>query len=422
VKSLELKRKRESLLAEMDVLANKASLTAEENSRWAELKSLVDGVGNEIRTEEEKENHMRLRAAESGKKISRGEENDIQSYSLLKALREYVNNGRLTGIEAEMHQEAAGEMKNINGLMGLGISQKVLSHKVITRSTLVAASGPTVPTVKVGFIDALYARLVLTRLGAQTLSGLTSNVDFPLLSTAPTVAWAAENDAASDAGAALNKVSLTPHRLTNFIPISKLLLIQDAVGIEERLWNTFIEATIAQLQYGVINGGSNAPTGILATSNIGSVAGGTNGAAPTLAHILSLIKAVAIVNADIGSLGFLTSPMVRWKLQNTNIATGYPQMVWDLLQNDSLLGYKVGVTTSSSDTLTKGGSGAVCSSIIFGNFNDLTIGQFGALDLTVDPYTGAKSNLINLILNGFYDAAVMRPASFAAMKDALASS
>ena len=87
-----------------------------------------------------------------------------------------------------------------------------------------------------------------------------------------------------------------------------------------------------------------------------------------------------------------------------------------------LLGYKAGVTSLVPDNLTKGNQSEVCSAIIFGNWNEMTIGQFGGLDLTVDNITGAKSYLVNLILNAFYDVAITRPEAFAAMKDAKCAS
>ena len=55
------------------------------------------------------------------------------------------------------------------------------------------------------------------------------------------------------------------------------------------------------------SGSSNQPLGILNTSGIGSVAGGTNGLAPTLDHLLDLKKEVAVDNADVASCGYLTN-------------------------------------------------------------------------------------------------------------------
>ena len=59
------------------------------------------------------------------------------------------------------------------------------------------------------------------------------------------------------------------------------------------------------------SGSSNQPTGILNTSGIGSVAGGTNGLAPTHDHLLDLKKEVAVDNADVASCGYLTNTKVE---------------------------------------------------------------------------------------------------------------
>jgi HK97 family phage major capsid protein len=330
-----------------------------------------------------------------------------------------ANGKKLTGLEAEMQVEAEAENKSWGGIMGLGISQKVLANKIVTRSTLAAASSPVVPTLVGNFIDAVWAKTVLVPLGAQTLSGLTGNVDLPYFSTKPAVKWDAENDANSDAGAALNKVSLSPHRITNYVPLSKLLLVQEAAGIEQKVWDALISATAVHLQRGALHGASDGPTGLIATSGIGDVAGGTNGLAPTLLHVLELISKIELADADMGSLAFVTSPKIKYKLQTTAIESGHPERVWNILEPTKLVGYNAAVTTLVSDVLVKNGSGAACSAIFFGNWNKMILAQFGAIDMLVDPYSSAKSNIVDLVLNAFYDAAPEHPASFACMKDAL---
>jgi HK97 family phage major capsid protein len=420
LKSLILKQKREGLKAEQDVLAHKAGdLTADEKTRWGELRTEIKGLDGDIEIEEERENILRIDAGNTGKDVSKDNEKDFEKYSLVKALREFLS-GKLTGIEAEMHQEAEKENRVMGGVMGLGISNKILMHKHIsTRATLVAASSPVVATTPVGFIDAVYAKTLLVQLGAQVLSGLTGNIDLPYMSTAPDTEWLPENETSVDAVAAMDKYSLTPKRIANFLPVSKLLLVQDAIGVEQRLWNHLIMATAVKLQRGAIHGGTHACTGLLATSGIGNVIGGDSGAAPTFAHMLALIREVAIDNCDNGSLAFLTSPRGRWKLQSTAIETGHPERVWNPIIQDNLLGFKAGVSSIVSDSLTKGIQSSYCTAIIFGNWNEMTIGQFGALDLTADNITGAKDYTVNLILNAFYDVAITRPEAFAAMKDAL---
>jgi HK97 family phage major capsid protein len=420
MKSLELKRQKEGLMAERNILANKAELSDAEKNRWDETETLVANLDKEIARQEQIENQQRIAATGKGVDVSKNEVKDFEKYSLTKAIREFVT-GKLSGLEAEMSEEAARENVAIGqgGIMGLGISNKILTMKpVANRATIVAASNPTVATTPMGFIDAVYAKTLLVELGAQVMSGLTGNVDLPYMSTAPATEWLPENETSVDAAAAMNKYTLTPKRIANFLPVSKLLLVQSSIDVERRLWDHLIMATAVKLQGGAIAGGTHACTGLLATSGIGNVIGGDNGAAPTHAHMLALIREVAIDNCDFGALAFLCSPQARWKLQSTAIESGHPQRVWDPIVRDTLLGYKAGVTSLVPDNLTKGNQSAVCSAIIFGNFNEMTIGQFGALDLTVDNLTSAKDYMVNLILNAFYDVAITRPEAFAAMKDA----
>ncbi len=69
-------------------------------------------------------------------------------------------------------------------------------------------------------------------------------------------------------------------------------------------------------------GSSNQPTGILNTSGINSVAGGTNGATVTYYHLADLIAAVSQDSADTGRTGFLTNNQVLTKLLKTKDSDG----------------------------------------------------------------------------------------------------
>ena len=164
------------------------------------------------------------------------------------------------------------------------------------------------------------------------------------------------------------------------------------------------------------SGSSNQPTGILATSGIGSVAGGTNGAAPTYAHIVGLETQVAQDNADEGALNFLTNSKVRGKLLQTEKASSTAQFVWS--DNNSMRGYNAAVSNQVSSTLTKGNQ-SLSSAIIFGNFNDLLIGMWGGLDIALDNSTGSASGTVRVVALQDVDIAVRHAQSFAAMLDAL---
>ena len=70
-------------------------------------------------------------------------------------------------------------------------------------------------------------------------------------------------------------------------------------------------------------------------------------------------------------------------------------------------------------TLTKGASTGVCHAVLFGVWPELLVGEWGALEILVDPYRLKKQGMIEI--TGIYmaDVQVKHAASFAAIVDAL---
>jgi len=76
------------------------------------------------------------------------------------------------------------------------------------------------------------------------------------------------------------------------------------------------------------------------------------------------------------------------------------------------LGFPVHVTNSAAyNVFTTTGS----AGLIFGNWADLIIGQWGGYDILVDPYTQAALGTVRLVVNCYFDAAAARAASFSAI-------
>ncbi len=85
----------------------------------------------------------------------------------------------------------------------------------------------------------------------------------------------------------------------------------------------------------------------------------------------------------------------------------------------SLNGYRAGVSNNVANTLVKGSSGAVCSAIFFGNWNDLLIGEWGTAEILPDEVTQAANRIVRMHVYQTIDIAVRRAQSFSAMLDAL---
>jgi len=400
----------------------KRAFTEEEDAERRELLDKLDGLDGQIKDAERMERRMAEAAGGMmNKQNEQKEKEEVRSYSFAKAIRETMA-GKLTGLELEMHQEAEREARN-SGVMiaGVGIPSIVLgtNEQRDWVSGTAGTGGTLVPTELKSdmFIDSLVAKMHTKQLGATILTGLIGNVDIPR-TAGVNAAWEGEVDAGAEVTPVTSKISLSPTRLGAYSQLSKLLLHQTS-GAAERLVKLELEKAIrVALETAAINGsGTNEPTGVLNTSSIGSVAGGTNGLAPTLAHIINLEREVAVDNADDGALAYYTNPKVRAKLKATELDSGSGRFIWD--KDNTLNGYKCAVSSLVPSDLDKGSSTGVCSAIIFGNWNDLIIGQWAGLDVLVDPYTDGKNSLVNVIVNSWWDIGVKHPESFAAMADAL---
>jgi len=284
------------------------------------------------------------------------------------------------------------------------------------------AGGHTVSTdlLASSFIDLLRNKMAVMEMGAQMLTGLNGNIAIPRQTGGATAYWVAESGAPTESAAAFDQVTMSPKTVGAFSDISRKLLLQSSIDIEGFVRNDLATVLALAIDLAAINGSgsSNQPTGIINTSGIGDVAGGTNGLAPTYAHMIELETDVAVANADVGSLGYLTNAKVRGKLRGTeqfSSTNGMP--VWG--EGNEMLGYRAMVSNQVPSNLTKGSSSGVCSAIIFGNWADLIIGQWGTLDLTVDPYTNSTSGTLRVVALQDIDIAVRHAVSFSAMLDAL---
>lgn len=368
----------------------------------------------------------------AGFNLGKDDEKNVSRFSMLRFLAAVESQRPLDGIELEMAQEASKEAQRSGAqLEGYGIPLVALAslhHRFRNDMTATGQTsnpgdqgGTSIATDVRGLIAPLYSKTVLAGLGTSFLTGLVGNVAIPTFGDTTEQTEKAENADADEVTVLTGSVTLSPKRLPVVLDLSKQLLMQSSVDVEA--WVTRHLQTKAGIRIDrmAINGSgsSNQPTGILNTSGIGSVAGGTNGAAPTWAHIVALETAVAASDADVGSLHYLTNPKVRGKLKTTEKFTGTNGMpVWE--NGNTLNGYGAAVSTVVPSTLTKGTASGICSAIIFGNFQDLIIAGWGGVDVQrVTDRANAIAGKTSIVVTLFYDAVVQRAVSFAAMKDAL---
>lgn len=305
--------------------------------------------------------------------------------------------------------EAAALFARISAQRDLNVGSATAGGNLVA-TTLLASN----------FIELLRNRMMVAQMGATMLDGLVGNMAIPSQTAAASTNWVTEGNAVTESEATFGQVTLSPKTVGMFTDYSRRTLLQTTPAIEALVRADLAAGIAVEIDRAALHGSNSGgqPRGIAATAGIGSVAGGTNGAAPTYLNMIALEEQVAVANADVGALGFLTNAKMRAQLRGTQqfaSTNGVP--VWG--SDNTILGYRAGVSNNVSSTLTKGTSNGVCSAIFFGNWNDLLIGLWGGLDLILDASALATSGGRRLVALQDVDVAVRRAASFAAMLDAL---
>lgn len=353
-----------------------------------------------------------------------------RSYSILRAINAAITNDwSQAGFERECHLE----IQKQHGREAKGFYIPVRDLKVGNgqRATYAvgasATGGATVETElrPQDFIELLRNRAMVMRLGATMLSGLQGNVAIPRQTAGALTYWVAENGAITQSEATFDQVTLTPKTIAARSQYSRLMLLQSSIDIENFIRQDFAQNIALGIDSATINGtgAGNQPTGLRNIVGVGSVVGGTDGAAPTWAHIVGLETEVAVDNADVGSLAYLANARIRGRLKTTEKATGTATFVWGDGSPDDpgmgmMNGYRAGVSNQLPSNLVKGGS-SDCSPIVFGNWRDILIGEWGVLEILPNPYgAGFNSGAVDIRVMQTIDIAVRHPESFALMTDA----
>ena len=238
--------------------------------------------------------------------------------------------------------------------------------------------------------------------------------------------WVAEGSNITEANATFDKISLTPKTVGALSSWTRVQELQSTPDLENLVRNDLTNVLAQAIDSACIagTGSSNQPTGILNTSGVNSVVGGTNGATITYDHLADLIAAVSQDNADAGRTGFLTNNQVLTKLLKTkdsdgnyllgpgSMTAGAPATLW---------GRRCEISEQVPSNLTKGSASGTCSAIIYGNWADLVVAQWcSPLDILVNPYGSSyAAGNVEIRAMSSLDIGVRHNESFAAMTDAL---
>lgn len=277
--------------------------------------------------------------------------------------------------------------------------------KVIERAdasiTDAAGVSPMVPVTIGDVIEPLEKGLIIDKLGIKMQSGLVGELIFPTLQ-AVEASIQGENAIVGDTKLSVGKITASPKRVSISIPVSRKAIKQTNYSLQDIVLKQISLGSARLLNKWMfsgtkLDGASNGPF-VKEQANI------EYETALTFANVVSLETTVMDEGVDVtdGTAAYICTPAVYGALKSTPKEKGSAEMI---CKDNMINGYPV-LVTSYMDA----------DSIGFGVFSYCAIGQFGDIDLIVDPYTQSKANIINFVLNSDFDIVVARTEAFAIAK------
>lgn len=330
--------------------------------------------------------------SESDKRTINSKTQTNMEFRLIKAINDIANNRNLDETAQAVVGRGIEEMRK-SGLSYGGQIQLPVSE--LRDAITVTTEGEDVVATDIyDILEPLRAKNVLVNAGAKFLSGLVGDVQIPSM-TGANVTWEGENVEAKDGAGTFTSVKLQPKRLTAYIDISKNFLIQTDASSESLIRQDLINAINSKLEATILGeaaGTVTQPKGIFE---------GVTKTITSFADLCDLESDVEDANV-MGECKYIMSNKAKAAFRNMSKSTKSTELV---MQNGEIDGTQVFNTSNVTG-----------KNVAFGDFSNLAIGQWGSIDLTVDPYTLATKGMIRLVINAYFDSKVLREGAIVTAK------
>jgi len=336
------------------------NLTDEEKSRYNSLK-----VDIELRKEElsQLERKLEQNIEEGNQQEKNTRNNNMTKTSLVKELRNAIENNQKKIV-------VPAETRAVTVQGNDGVHDQVIETEIQ------------------GILEPLYANSVLAGLGVRFYPGLPhGDVQIPIMGKS-NVGWTGEISAASATSNDFTTVKLSPKRLSAYVDISKQLLVQDTIGVENAIRRDIVNALNDKLEATILGaeaGNANKPAGIFNGKTLKSVS--------TFADLCKVEAGVENANFN-GQMRYLLSTGAKAALRAMPKSTKSTQLV---LEGGEVDGTPILVTSNVAG-----------NKFVYGDFSNIVVGSWGDIEITIDEYTQAINGCVRLIINAYFDANITR--------------
>lgn len=402
-KIAELKQERANLIKGMQYIVDtasneKRSLNDTEQSDWQAKDERVKAIDDEVKTLERQES-LNLSIVSERKKDNA--ETVAKRYNLGKAISE-ARNGNLSGLEAEMHQEAKNELQGVSGARGnLYIPAMMLEKRTENPITKTTGGNAGHISTQVGALDVVAPTPLYETLGATVYPNLAGGkLELPF-AKGHTAGKVNEGASASKGRATKTKGTLTASRFQGYELFSQEYLAESAVH----------PAMLGDMVAAIDRAIGKELVAEAATANVLTGYTHTADAAATdFEGVLALMS--ALDNETFAKEGLVMSKELFYALAGTEKASNTAQFIIQMIEKGK--GYFAGVDAYGTSFLPAAGTGRY--QMVYGDWSRAFVGFWGGVQLLIDPYSASDDGEIKITFSRMADVAA-NPYAFASKRN-----
>lgn len=330
--------------------------------------------------------------------VGKAEEKSGRTYSLSRAILAMAAQakGEKCPVDAGFELECSREAETKLGRKAQGIL--LPWDAPINRTFQPTANGSNMISQTLRpdlFVDFLYARMVIQKLGVSMLPGLVGDILLPKQSGSITQGWVDETTAVSSSDPAIIQVKGSPHTAGAYTDITRQLLLQGTPAADTVVQNSLVNSLARTIQTGAFHGtgANNQPTGLFTALNAGyqsqaAIVAATITTPGTFAEIEAMKAAPEEANVDADNCKFVLRPTAFRRLKGVGrVGTTGAVPIADEEKGAKFVADAACETTSA---LTAG-YGA------YGDFSTMALCMWGATDIIVDPYSLSTKGQLRIV-------------------------
>jgi len=288
-------------------------------------------------------------------------------------------------------------------------------HKDLTAGTGTQGGFLLGQEIESGIIPlAIDQRPALNEMGIRKLTNLAVGEYHIHKQTARgTAYWIGELQAPTKSTQTFDRRTLRMKKIAAYCAASNDLLRQGRGSMDAFMKADLAEALGLGMEDGLLTGSGTdyQPKGIIRYDGLTTTSAvGTNGGNPGLRKLAEMVLKIRRANMLKGSLGFLTAPEIVHNLkiqgftsfsgQTSNTGPLNGKVVLSQAELENLIGYRMKDSTRLPTNLTKGSS-SDCTYVIFGDWSQVVMGMWGALEIKVSDVASDGTNNM-FVQDGFF--------------------